>query len=486
MDLQVLSLSRWGLPQNALALTQLVTSPSPAFLWSTLIVSKQIQKIRTYVRIIDCVICQANVNHFLASSIMLIKKLAVPFINDKLLQQVEHCYIATAAISQSGFEFLRSRIPLKSKMEIVTGLDVPTSPEVLRRIWRNYHERITLHVYTRNFFHANVYLFDLPFRKAVAFVGSGHLTLEGLKDGEELFYKITDAKEIENLKSWFIGYYEFAEPLSEDMIQEYEYLYPTLKQRDISSRQDKEQFLALTTAGFNWDQIKFKLQYFKKEDFLALSSSNARLTTPEVQAERGRVQSKLVQLHELIKDPLHRLKLYENPEQLVSSLHPADHVEGKLRALWLSYGPSEETLKKDYSTTRFQEVMQVQLALQQKEFGIYLIPGKLNTGQDDREYFKKQMIEVEYRKQFFSLLTALGPAYWIEVVGDTRMVNTFQNEELLWEFTKADEWKHYNFLIGRTYAPGDPEISSEQLATSIIKELEKIVVLYQHMRKIRG
>lgn len=98
---------------------------------------------------------------------MLIKKLAVPFINDKLLQQVEHCYIATAAISQSGFEFLRSRIPLKSKMEIVTGLDAPTSPEVLRRVWRNYHERITLHIYTRNYFHANVYIFDLPFRKAV-------------------------------------------------------------------------------------------------------------------------------------------------------------------------------------------------------------------------------------------------------------------------------------------------------------------------------
>jgi hypothetical protein len=95
---------------------------------------------------------------------MLIKKLAVPFINDKLLQQAEHCYIASAAISEAGFDFIRSRIPTKSKMEIVTGLDVPTSPEVLRRIWRNYQGRITLNIYTRNFFHANVYIFDLPFR----------------------------------------------------------------------------------------------------------------------------------------------------------------------------------------------------------------------------------------------------------------------------------------------------------------------------------
>ncbi len=167
---------------------------------------------------------------------MIIKKLAVPFINDKLLQQVEHCYIATAAISEAGFDFIRSRIPTKTKMEIVTGLDVPTDPEVLRKIWRHYQGRITLNIYTRNSFHTNVYIFDLPFRKSVAFVGSGHLTLEGLKDSEELFYKITDAKEIENLKSWFIGYYEFAEPLNETLIQEYELVYPTFKERESKSR----------------------------------------------------------------------------------------------------------------------------------------------------------------------------------------------------------------------------------------------------------
>jgi hypothetical protein len=117
---------------------------------------------------------------------MIIKKLAVPFINEKLLQQVEHCYIATAAISEAGFDFIRSRIPPKTKMEIITGLELPTSPAVLQRIWRNYQGRITLNIYTRNDFHANVYIFDLPFRKSVAFVGSGHFTLEGIKDSEEL------------------------------------------------------------------------------------------------------------------------------------------------------------------------------------------------------------------------------------------------------------------------------------------------------------
>jgi hypothetical protein len=95
------------------------------------------------------------------------QKNSLSFINEKLLQQVEHCYIATAAISEAGFDFIRTRIPTKTKMEIITGLEMPTSPAVLQRIWRNYQGRITLNIYTHNEFHANVYIFDLPYRKSL-------------------------------------------------------------------------------------------------------------------------------------------------------------------------------------------------------------------------------------------------------------------------------------------------------------------------------
>ncbi len=424
-----------------------------------------------------CVICNLKFE----ITYMIIKKLAVPFINDKLLQQVEHCYIATAAISEAGFDFIRSRIPTKTKMEIVTGLDEPTSPEVLRRIWRNYQGRITLNIYTRNSFHANVYIFDLPFRKAVAFVGSGTFTLEGIKDSEELFYKITDPKEIENLKSWFIGFYEFGEPLSESLIQEYEYLYPTLKQRDILSRQEKKQFISLTTAGFSWDHIKFKHQYFKKEDYLTLSSGKARFTTPEIHAERVSLQNKLLQLHELIKGHVHKLKLHEaNTAEIVSSLDPVHHPGRQLRSMWLSYGRSESDLKKLNAPT-LAEVMHLQIILKQKEVCIYLVPGTPRTGKADREHFRNQMVDAEYRKQLFTLLTALGSGYWIEIAGDKKAIDSFQNEEVLWEYTKSDNWLYYSFLIGKSYSPADVEISSENIAPTMMKELEKLVVVYRKM-----
>ena len=168
---------------------------------------------------------------------MIIKKLAAPLVNDKLLQQAEHCYIATAEISEEGFDFIRSRIPTKTKMDLVTGMNGKTSPEVLKRVWKNYQGRINLNFYSRNVLHANVYVFDLPYRKSVAFVGSGACTLGGLKDQEEIFYKITDPKEIETVMSWFTSYFEFSEPLAEKFIEEYEQLFnknraPLLEERD--------------------------------------------------------------------------------------------------------------------------------------------------------------------------------------------------------------------------------------------------------------
>ncbi len=415
---------------------------------------------------------------------MIVKKLAVPLINEKLLLQADHCYIATAAISEAGFDFVRSRIPPKCKMEIVTGLDVLTSPQVLRRIWKNYQDRITLNIFTRNSFHANVYIFDLPYRKAIAFVGSGNFTLEGIKDGEELFYKITDPKEIETLKSWFTGYYEFSEPLTEIILQEYELAFPLLKQRDIESRKDKKQFIELTTAGFNWDAIKFKNQYFKKEDYLTFASSKAMFTSPEIQSERAVVRTKLLQLHDSIKNYMHKLKLNEaaDLETLVSSLDPGHHADHKLVSMWLTYGRSESELIKYYPQATLNNFMNLQIIIRQKEVGLWLMVGKPRGGKEDREYLRKQMLEEEYRNTFFKLLVGLGAGYWIEIAGEKLNVETFQQADVLWEFTKTDDWMYYHFLIGKTYSPADVAISTENINDTFMKEADKLVLIYRHLK----
>jgi hypothetical protein len=415
---------------------------------------------------------------------MIIKKLAVPLINDKILPQAEHCLIATAAISEAAFDFVKSRLSPKCKIDIVTGLDGLTSPGVLRRIWRHYQDRITLRIYTKNFFHANVYIFDLPFRKSVAFSGSGHFTLEGIKDSEEIFYKITDAREIEALKSWFTGYYEFAEPLTENLVDEYEWIYPSIRQRDIASRQEKEQVMGLTTRGFNWETIRFKNQYFKKEDYLAFANSKASLNTAEVNAERVSVHNKLLQLRDLIKDHLEGLGLYQtaDPHQAVSNLGTADQPDQKLRSMHISFGRSKMELAKYSSGANPEEFMNLQISLLQRDVGVWLVIGRPKGSKEDREFFRKKMEEAEYRTTFFKLAKDLGNGYWMEVAGERKAMDSFTAEDALWEFTKSDDWRYYAMVIGKNYAPGNPELGTEAIAATIGKESDKLNPLYRHIK----
>ena len=179
---------------------------------------------------------------------MLVKKLLARFINDKILQNAEHCYIATAAISEDGFDLMMSRLPRKTHVNIVTGLDEPTDPVILRKILNEYSDRVTLRVYTRNHFHANVYIFDMPYRKRLAFVGSGNFTLSGFKDHEELSYQVDTEKAVEEIKSWFTGHFEDSLDLTEKLTEEYEKIFSTIKEHENPSREAKKRFTEIITG----------------------------------------------------------------------------------------------------------------------------------------------------------------------------------------------------------------------------------------------
>jgi hypothetical protein len=413
---------------------------------------------------------------------MIVKKLAVPLINGKILQQAEHCYIATAAISEDGFDFINSRLPPKCKMDIVTGLDEPTSPNVLRRIWRNYQGRVTLNIYTRNVLHANVYIFDLPYRQSVAFVGSGTFSLEGIKDHEEIFFRISDQKEIESLKSWFTGYFEFAEPISETLIQEYNILYPDWRLRLTRTADEKKQFIALNTSGFNWDAIKFKTLYFKKEDYLAFTNTKAPFDTPELLAERTAVQTKLLQLHETLKKHAATLKLYADESQPAGSLNPAAHEGQKLRSLALTYGRNERGREAVAPGTAVADVMHIETGITQSTVYVRLSPGKAGGGREDRLYVEKQMHYPEYRTILFQLLKDLGAEYILEVAGEKRAANSFANEDALWQYTKMDLWQHYPFTITKNFAPADPAINNDNIVNTLSRELDRLITIYRHLQ----
>jgi hypothetical protein len=125
--------------------------------------------------------------------------------------------------------------------------------------------------------------------------------------------------------------------------------------------------------------------------------------------------------------------------------------------------------------------VQIRFIVQQKNVGVWLVPGVQYTGREDREFFQRQMNDAVYRTEFFALLTGLGKEYWIEIAGDKRSADVFQNEESLLEFTKTDQ-QHYSFIIGRNYAPGDPNMNVDAIAPTILNDVNKLVMLYRHMK----
>jgi hypothetical protein len=150
--------------------------------------------------------------------------------------------------------------------------------------------------------------------------------------------------------------------------------------------------------------------------------------------------------------------------------------------MWLAYGRSTPELKKYDDVSSLAERTHVKITLNQNDLGIYLVAGNRRKGKVDREYFKSSMNDVEYRKQMFSLLGGLGTGYWIEVACERKNTDSFLTEEALWEFTRSDQWIHFDFIIGKNYAPDALEINNENIAPSIVKELDKLSLVFRHMK----
>jgi HKD family nuclease len=409
---------------------------------------------------------------------MIVKKILAPLVNNKILKEAVHCSIATAAITEPAFDLLMSMLPPKCNVDIVTGLDLPTDPEVLRKVIKQYPGRVTFRIYTKNFFHPGAYIIDLPYRKMVAFIGSGHLTMGGLKDHEELFYRIDIEKSVEEVKSWFRSYFEYGADLNLKIVEEYEKVFPFMQERERISRQEKQQLNDMISGVFNWSKINFKNQYFTQDDYAVLDNSKAPLNDNFLKGQRMQLRNKLLDLHERLKNYLseNNFSADGDQEQIVSSIDPVYHPEHKLRSMWLGYG----RVKKE--PVSYQEkpadMAQLQVILRQQETGLWLVTGTPYSGIEDRKHFRNEMQKEDYRKKFFELLKKLDKEYWLEVSGEKRLISTFSDPDDLVKFTDTDSAENY-FIIGRSYAPGDTALDDTMIISTIQSEFDKLIPLFK-------
>ena len=385
---------------------------------------------------------------------MITRKLAVPLVNEKILQQAEHCYIITSCISDAGFDFVRSRIPPKCKIDLVTGLDRPVSPNVLRRILNNYSDRISARIFTRNAINANMYLFDLPFRKAVAYIGSGGLTMDGLKDQEELFWKVTNPKEIESLLSWFTSFYEFGVPLSAQLVSSYESVYSAMQRRDVASRREKE--FAVTSATVNWDSINFRNQFFKREDFEALRTNGE---------DPKAVREMLRQLQREVEVELQRKGLFPVNEIVAGATPSADEISFPA-TVWISFSRSMSGFTPGF--------MRIDAGVTPSWFFVRLHIAGGDDVKADRVTWLHRLTNDDFCQKWFAAVTALGTGYALEVSGRRKAVESFAKDVALVEWLKTDESHVYPIMLERRFLPGDSKIRLDTVKSTLQEELMRI------------
>jgi hypothetical protein len=385
---------------------------------------------------------------------MITRKLAVPLINEKILQQAEHCYMVTSAVSETGFDFVRSRIPPKCKIDLVMGLDRPVSPNVLRRILNNYSDRISVRIFTRNTLNANMYMFELPFRKSVAYIGSGGLTMDGLKDHEELFWKVTNPKEIESLLSWFTSFYEFGTPLSAQVVNSYEPVYYAMQKREVSSLREKE--FAMTYASVNWDNIKFRNQFFQRDDFETMRNmeNNAHV-----------VHEKLRELRRDVEVELQRQSLFPVNDTLADAMASDDEVSFP-PAVWISFSRSTSGFNPGF--------MRIDAGVTPSWFFVRLRISGGEGAREDRLKLLSHLAGEAFRQKWFAAVKALGSEYALEVAGRRKVVESFAKDTGLVDWMKSEDSHIYPVMLEKRFLPGDPKIRLDTMKSTLQEEVLRI------------
>jgi hypothetical protein len=416
---------------------------------------------------------------------MIVKKLLAPFLNrGGILTTAENCYIASASISEPAFDLLIGKTSKKCKIYIITGLDLPTDPVVLRKVLKEYSDRVTLKVYSKNFFHPKVYAFDLPFRKRIAFIGSADFTMDGLQKNEELFWQVDNERDVEELKVWFERFFEDADELTDRLVDEYEKIYPAINEREVLSAKQKQQVIDLVAGRFNWDNSDFNTQYFKRSDFETFTDAKQHLATPEISAERRSIRTKFLELNDQLEEQLAPLGLYAHydREQVVSGIELHDHHDKRIKSASLSYGRSKNEIKRYNPEATPKDFMNFQVILDQASIAICVMIGNPGTSKEDREFFRGEMKSPKYRLEFFKSLRHLGREYWIEIAGNKRPVLSFKDQDELWTFSKLDDWKNHTFLIGRNYQPDAQQLEQQVFPQTVIDQFQKLLPLYSMMK----
>jgi HKD family nuclease len=421
------------------------------------------------------------------------------------LPEAQEVHIAVALAKEKPLETLLNLIPNDSQKRVLVGVDLPTSIEALQFLKENsLHDNnfkaAICHDHNRTF-HPKVYLVKHN-DNWLAFIGSANLTEGGLTNNVELSYLTMDQAHCLELLTWFDKKFSESFPINDYNMAEYKkQLIPEIIEKTSESIAFK--FKKSNQPESILSNYNFTDRFFKKDHHLAFRKELSFDNSPAANQARHNARDRFLTLHEIIYPSFYQNglgSLYCNVKNHIVSM--PYHIEGrtsqKLDAMWLSYGKSQEEIKKykvffpqvsrnkanneEDDKQSFINHARLQIRIEIESIGIWLLFGKNNEGSlFDRQHFSKEMRKIDYRNEFFQMVQILPMEYWIRVNDIKQVCNTFHNPDELYNFCRKDDSRKY-FIIGRDYKISDDEVSEANLPNEAIMVFRRLLPFYEMMR----
>jgi HKD family nuclease len=325
----------------------------------------------------------------------------------RLLPLADELWVAIALMNESGFTFLEQTVSSTAIRNYVVGVDLPTSPDVLRELMQREKAGVlSARIFkTKKYFHPKLYILRTG-TSYTAFVGSGNCTTGGLSNNVELSIKITDSAQcLELINNYFNNYFREATPITEKFLEGYQPIFTRRKARIEEDEQDVAQIVVASNPK----------QFFKPEHHVAFEPRRWEDKSREALRLRQAVVDRFLELHEQIYPIQFRqhglLNLHAHYQSnYTTSL--AEHKEGfnakQLKSVWLHYGKPEHQIREyqkllkglgqsyrskgdTYDQQSFINHIRIQVIIHHNDVGIWLVIGKDNGSLFDRQHIKDNL-----------------------------------------------------------------------------------------------
>lgn len=403
------------------------------------------------------------------------------------LAKAKNVYIATALLKEYGYRFLCRAVPDNCKMHFIVGIDLPSDLSVFKQIYAASPERVECLIYTgRETYHPKVYIIEQMDGFWVAFIGSANTTAGGLMNNIEYSFKIQGQEECLGIFEWFKTLRPRTSKITEAFLGKYQQTANSINKRQSSNKADSASIRELLREKSpQLPVIAGTGQFFTSVHYDAYHANNKTDYTPAADQRRYEVRRKFKILHELIYPQFKAFGLIElyahshAPSRISHYQYRRGFNNHELKSMWLHYGYS----KNEYADDYFGNHPRLQIILHHGDIGIWLVIGKDHGSRNERKRLKNRLENDPYFVDLLlSAIKDIGGVYWIDLHPRNPYIADIENGKALKELLLTDEPQKY-LIIGRTFSPDDPAISSATIAETVLVEFQRLYPVYLLLKK---